>query len=290
MTTKYMPDIRPAFVFVHSAWLSAATWQKLIPLLEARGYVARALDLPGAGANAKAPSSYDRRPLDAAAFASEPSPNGSVTQEDRTRAVIALVEDTRRQTGEPIVLVGHSLGGLTVTAVAETIPEQLHAAVYLCAYMVPPGMPTSTIRQGVNSGSLVQALQKANPKEVGAIRIDPRSEDSDYREQLRLAFFGDVSPTDFALELTHMHCDEPVRPVLTPSVMTAERFGRVPRHYFRTLEDRAILIAAQDFMISAVDIAMGNLTHAHTLATSHVPYLSQPDAVAEILLAIAGYH
>jgi pimeloyl-ACP methyl ester carboxylesterase len=290
MTTKYMPDIRPAFVFVHSAWLSAATWQKLIPLLEARGYVARALDLPGAGANAKAPSSYDRRPLDAAAFASEPSPNASVTQEDRTRAVIALVEDTRRQTGAPIVLVGHSLGGLTVTAVAETIPEQLHAAVYLCAYMVPPGMPTSTIRQGVNSGSLVQALQKANPKEVGAIRIDPRSEDSDYREQLRLAFFGDVSPTDFALELTHMHCDEPVRPVLTPSVMTAERFGRVPRHYFRTLEDRAILIAAQDFMISAVDIAMGNLTHAHTLATSHVPYLSQPDAVAEILLAIAGYH
>jgi pimeloyl-ACP methyl ester carboxylesterase len=249
MTTKYMPDIRPAFVFVHSAWLSAATWQKLIPLLEARGYVARALDLPGAGANAKAPSSYDRRPLDAAAFASEPSPNASVTQEDRTRAVIALVEDTRRQTGAPIVLVGHSLGGLTVTAVAETIPEQLHAAVYLCAYMVPPGMPTSTIRQGVNSGSLVQALQKANPKEVGAIRIDPRSEDSDYREQLRLAFFGDVSPTDFALELTHMHCDEPVRPVLTPSVMTAERFGRVPRHYFRTLEDRAILIAAQDFMI-----------------------------------------
>jgi pimeloyl-ACP methyl ester carboxylesterase len=290
MTTKYMPDIRPAFVFVHSAWLSAATWQKLIPLLEARGYVARALDLPGAGANAKAPSSYDRRPLDAAAFASEPSPNASVTQEDRTRAVIALVEDTRRQTGAPIVLVGHSLGGLTVTAVAETIPEQLHAAIYLCAYMVPPGMPTSTIRQGVNSGSLVQALQKANPKEVGAIRIDPRSEDSDYREQLRLAFFGDVSPTDFALELTHMHCDEPVRPVLTPSVMTAERFGRVPRHYFRTLEDRAILIAAQDFMISAVDIAMGNLTHAHTLATSHVPYLSQPDAVAEILLAIAGYH
>ncbi len=213
-----------------------------------------------------------------------------MTQEDRTRAVIALVEDTRRQTGAPIVLVGHSLGGLTVTAVAETIPEQLHAAVYLCAYMVPPGMPTSAIRQGVNSGSLVQALQKANPKEVGAIRIDPRSEDSDYREQLRLAFFGDVSPTDFALELTHMHCDEPVRPVLTPSVMTAERFGRVPRHYFRTLEDRAILIAAQDFMISAVDIAMGNLTHAHTLATSHVPYLSQPDAVAEILLAIAGYH
>ena len=70
--------------------------------------------------------------------------------------------------------------------------------------------------------------------------------------------------------------------------LTAERFGRVPRHYFRTLEDRVIPIAAQDFMISAVDIAMGNLTHAHTLATSHAPHLSQPDAVAEAVLAIAS--
>jgi pimeloyl-ACP methyl ester carboxylesterase len=284
-----MPGIRPAFVFIHGAWHSAATWHKLVQLLEARGYVARTLDLPGAGANAKAPSSYDRRPLDTVAFASEPSPNASVTQEDRTRAVIALVEDTRRQTGAPIVLVGHSLGGLTVTAVAEAIPEQLHAAVYLCAYMLPSGMSASTIRQGPSmSGSLVYALQKANPKEIGAMRIDPRSEDSDYSEQLRLAFFGDVSPSDFALGLAHMHCDEPFRPYLTPSVMTAERFGRVPRYYFRTLEDRVILIAAQDFMISAVDTAMDNPTHARTLATNHAPYFSQPDVVAEALLAIGG--
>jgi pimeloyl-ACP methyl ester carboxylesterase len=289
VSNNTMTDTRPAFVFVHGAWNSAAAWHKFIPLLEARGYVARALDLPGAGARANAPSSYDRRPLDAVAFASEPSPNASVTQEDRARAVIALVEDTRRQTGAPFVLVGHSLGGLTVTAVAETIPEQLHAVVYLCAYMVPPGMSTNTIIQDPSmSGSLVRALIKANPKEVGAIRIDWRSEDSDYREQLRLAFAGDVSPTDFAIQLIHKHCDEPVQPFLTPSVMTAERFGRVPRHYFRTLEDRTIPIAAQDFMISSVDIAMGNLTHAHTFATSHAPYSSQPDAVAETLLAIAG--
>jgi hypothetical protein len=170
------------------------------------------------------------------------------------------------------------LGGLTVTAVTEAIPEQLHAAVYLCAYMLPTGMSASTIRQGPSmSDSLVYALQKANPKEIGAMRIDPRSEDSDYCEQLRLAFFGDVSPSDFALGL-----------YLTPSVMTAERFGRVPRHYFRTLEDRVILIAAQDLMISAVDTAMGNATHAHTLATNHAPYFSRPDAVVEPLLAIAG--
>jgi hypothetical protein len=48
------------------------------------------------------------------------------------------------------------------------------------------------------------------------------------------------------------------------------------------------LIAAQDFMISAVDTAMGSPTHAHTLAANHAPYFSQPDAVAEPLLGVAG--
>jgi hypothetical protein len=66
--------------------------------------VARALDLPGAGANAKAPSSYDRRPLDSVAFSSEFSPNAGVTQEDRTRAVVDFVDETNRQTGAPVVL------------------------------------------------------------------------------------------------------------------------------------------------------------------------------------------
>jgi hypothetical protein len=69
--------------------------------------------------------------------------------------------------------------------------------------------------------------------------------------------------------------------------MTAECFGRVPRHYFRTLEDRVIPIAAQDFMISAVDSAMANQTNTHTLATSHSPYYSQPKVLADLLADIA---
>jgi pimeloyl-ACP methyl ester carboxylesterase len=165
-----MSGAKPAFVFVHGAWHSAAAWHELIPLLDARGHVARALDLPGAGANAKAPSSYDRRPLDPAAFASEFSPNAGVSQEDRTRAVVNFVEETNRQTGAPVVLVGHSLGGLTVTAVAEAIPERLHAVVYLCAFLIPPGMSASAIRQHPSMrASLVPTLLKANPMEVGAI-------------------------------------------------------------------------------------------------------------------------
>jgi 4-hydroxy-4-methyl-2-oxoglutarate aldolase len=81
-----------AFVLVHGAWHNAASWAQIVPMLEAEGYGVRAVDLPGAGAGAKVPTSYLNRPIDARAFASEPSPNADVDQEKRTRSVIAIVE------------------------------------------------------------------------------------------------------------------------------------------------------------------------------------------------------
>src|SRR5262245_58162363 len=102
----------PAFVFVHGAWHDAATWRLVTPHLEARGYVVRTLDLPGAGRTAKAPPSHGHRPLDLAAFAIERSPNAEVSQHDRTRAVVALIDEVTGSQDRPIVLVGHSLGGL----------------------------------------------------------------------------------------------------------------------------------------------------------------------------------
>src|SRR5262245_46636819 len=109
-----------------------------MPLLEARGHAVEASDLPGAGRNARAPGAYGRRPLDMAAFAIEPSPNADVNQEDRMRAVVALIEEVTRNENRPIVLGGHSLGGLTVTAVAEDVPERVSAVVYLTAFLLPP--------------------------------------------------------------------------------------------------------------------------------------------------------
>ena len=81
-----------AFLFVHGAWHNHQTWDRVLPLLTAQGYRARAIDLPGAGRNAKLPASFSQRPLDPAAFATEPSPNAGVTQAERTAAVIAEID------------------------------------------------------------------------------------------------------------------------------------------------------------------------------------------------------
>jgi pimeloyl-ACP methyl ester carboxylesterase len=55
---------KPAFVLVHGAWRSAATWHDLVPILEDQEYLVRMLDRPGAGGHAQMPYSYADRPLD----------------------------------------------------------------------------------------------------------------------------------------------------------------------------------------------------------------------------------
>ncbi len=276
---------KPAFVFVHGYWHNEDSWKHLVPALAAQGFVSRKLDLPGAGRNAKMPDAFFRRPIDAAAFASEPSPNAGVTQEERTEAVLEAI----RAIGGPVVLVGHSMGGATISDVAEAAPETLAAVVYLTAFMLPPGMPPiAMIQHETMSSALVPGLFRADPAQVGALRIDPGSDDTEYRAQLKAAFYGDVGDADFAEAVLGLHSDEPVTTALRPSVVTRERYGRVPRHYIRCEDDCAITPAGQDRMIVLMDEAMGDRTTTHTLAASHSPFFSRPADLADLLVRIGS--
>ena len=114
-----MAAIKAVFVLVHGAWHNHSAWDKVTPILEDYGFEALTLDLPGAGANAIAPTSLGLRPFDPAAFAAERSPSAGVTQEERTRAVVALVKKAASLSDGKVILVGHSAGGMTISAVAE---------------------------------------------------------------------------------------------------------------------------------------------------------------------------
>ena len=278
----------PAFVFIHGAWHNHHTWDRVIPLLEERGYASLAIDLPGAGANALTPESFDKRPLDAAAFASEPSPNAGVTQEQRNEAVLEAIAAAKDTCNGQFILVGHSLGGLTVSQVAEQAPDLVHSVVYLAALMLPNGvLAGDMIGSDIMGRSQVLSLLMADPEEVGALRLDTRSEDADYIARVKETFYGDVSDADFRTMLSSLHPDEPAQVAGEPSPITRERFGCAPRHYIRLLDDLAVNIEAQDEMIRLVDTQMGSDTRAHTLEASHSPFLSMPEALVDILVATA---
>ena len=278
---------RPGFVLVHGAWHDARSWAKVVARLQAHGFVAKSLDLPGADAATSFPASYERRPLDREAFAAESTPR-RVTQAERTAATLSVVEEVAEHTGRPVVLVGHSLGGVTVSDAVESRPELVAAAVYVAAFMLPTSVAVvDLIGSAAMATSTTPALFLADPAVVGALRIDPRSADGAYVALIRDSFYADVDNAIFADALVGMHPDEPFDVFLQPSAVTPGHYGTVERHYVRTSDaDHTIVPDAQQYMITTVDQAMPHPTVVHQLPTGHSPFASQPDALADVLEAV----
>jgi pimeloyl-ACP methyl ester carboxylesterase len=282
-----MSTVKAVFVLVHGGWHNNSTWDRVTPLLKAEGFAALTLDLPGAGVNTIAPTSFSVRPFDSAAFAAERSPIAGITQQQRTQAVIAMVKQAASLSDGKVILVGHSAGGMTISAVTEQVPNLLFAVVYLAGFMVPNGMPLLAMLQHKTlSSALAPGLFVGDPVAIGATRINPGSTDATYRALLKASFYGDVSESEFVHAASQLHCDESNAGALAPSEITPGRFGTVPRHYIRCTRDRAIPVTGQDHMIATVDAATGGKTHTHTLDSSHSPFLSQPAALSKILIDI----
>ena len=282
-----MSATKGVFVLVHGGWHNHSAWDRVTPILKAKGFEALTLDLPGAGVNAIAPASLGLSPFDPAAFAAERSPIAGVTQQERTQAVVALVREAASLSDDKVILVGHSAGGMTISAVAEQVPKLLLAVVYLSGFMVPNGMPLLAMLQHETlSSALAPRLFVGDPAAIGATRIHAGSTDEAYRSLLKASFYSDVSESDFAYAASQLHCDESNAGALTPSEITPGRFGTVPRHYIRCTQDRAVPVTGQDHMIATVDGAIGGKTTTHTLESSHSPFLSQPAALSKILIDI----
>ena len=96
------------FALVHGAWHGAWCWERLVPELEARGHRTVAMDLP--------------------------SDRAEATFETYAGVVLDALAADR---ADDVVLVGHSLAGLTVPLVAAQ--RAVRHVVYLCALVPVPG-------------------------------------------------------------------------------------------------------------------------------------------------------
>ncbi|ABA51823.1 esterase EstC [Burkholderia pseudomallei 1710b] len=277
------------FVLVHGAWHGAWAYERVIPALAAHGHAAVARDLPAHGVNARFPASFAKRPLDAAAFASEPSPVAGTTLDDYVDHVLHTVDQARALGHERVVLVGHSMGGLAITMAAERAPEKIAKLVYLAAFMPTAGTKgLDYVRAPENQGEMLGPLMMASPKATGALRMDPRSDDPAYRAAAKRALCDDASDADHAAVGHLLGCDVPAAPFAARIETTAARWGALERHYIKCLRDKVLLPALQQRFIDEADaLAPGNRTHVHTLDSSHSPFIAHAGAVADTLAAIA---
>jgi pimeloyl-ACP methyl ester carboxylesterase len=204
-----MSDILLVHGSCHGAWC----WTRVLPLLQARGLNARAIDLPAHGQDRTLP---EQASLDGYA-----------------RAILAAL------TG-PTLLVGHSAGGYSITAAAEMDPSRIAGLTYLCAYAPASGLSLADMRHAGPRQPLAAAIRLAENRK--SFTIDP--------DQTAQVFYHDCNDVDRALAAANL-CPEPVAPQETALTLTS-RSQSLPRFYIRCTEDRTIPPEYQAVMETSV--------------------------------------
>ncbi|WP_405861714.1 alpha/beta hydrolase [Streptomyces sp. NBC_00090] len=284
-------DSRPTFVFVHGGSSNARAWSPLQNELALLGHRSHAVDLPGHGDRADSPAAYYRQPQDATALAAAPSPMRGITLRDNVLHVV----DTLRRLAErgPVVLVGNSLGGLTISAVANAVPELLDRVVYLSALCLSdPAMLTEPWEVVDDNLLDAAAARIAVPgvRDPGVVRLNWRSAHADPAlfAELKAAVMADATDHGFRMLLDSLDPDENYSVMEPGALVRADGWGRVPHTYVRFSEDRGITPAVQDHMIRKADeLTPHNPFEVHTLASSHVGYFSRPRVFADLLAGLA---
>jgi pimeloyl-ACP methyl ester carboxylesterase len=243
-----MSDFDPV-ILVHGAWQGSWAWERFAPYLQAAGFVTHAIDLPGNGADGSDPA--------------------DVTFEACLQHVYGIV----RALDRPVSLVGHSGGGLLITAFAERWPGCVSRLVYVAGMMLPGGE------------SFEDLVRSVSPQYPEAIGIWPHLEWSADRgisrvpAQAAIAFFLQDCPAEdaaaAAARLTPQ--GEGGRAVTTPA--TALRYGRIPRLYVEALHDRSVILPVQRAMQARAPGA-----RIVSLPTGHAPQFSAPAALAKAVI------
>jgi pimeloyl-ACP methyl ester carboxylesterase len=235
-------------VLVHGAWHGGWCFDDLRAALTSRGVMSIAPDLPGHG--------------------SDTAPQADLAGD--AQAVIAAMQDVEG----PVVLTGHSYGGSVITQVVadQAARAKVGHLVYVCAMMSTAGQSFFSLPPEVHAGSLLGPLMRK--AEGGLTAIDT----SDL-VAAKAAFYGDCTDDQVARAAANLSLQNRANMGRSAAITGA---AVVPSTYIACTEDRTIPIAAQRAMIDAV-LDEGTSIDVVEMATSHSPFLSQPDAVANVL-------
>jgi pimeloyl-ACP methyl ester carboxylesterase len=238
-----------SFVLIHGSWHGGWCFDEVRALLEAEGHHVSALDLPGIGGS-----------------------------EDELAAVTLqgwadfAVAECRRAPQHPVMLCGHSRGGLVISQAAETAPDSIDALVYVCAMMLPGGMSRAEFKQLEQPNLAFDALVEPTPGGHGTLITGVNPE----------LVFAQLSPPDKVAAAMARLVAEPHGPRSEPLRLSPQRFGRIARTYIECTEDRTIPLTSQRRMQALLPGA-----RVETLEADHSPYLSRPHELARLLIAAA---
>ncbi|KAM3354131.1 hypothetical protein ACQJBY_025018 [Aegilops geniculata] len=278
------------FILVHGLGHGAWCWYKLVPMLRAAGHRVTALDMAASGVH---PARMDE----------------VATFEDYSRPLLDAV--AAAPAGERLVLVGHSLGGLSIALAMERLPRKVAAAVFLDACMPCVGRHMGVTMEEVSkpqvfswtpidtwliSGDSSQFSRRTTPdffmdseRMVLETSEGPRPAIV-FGPKLLAARLYDRSPVEDLTLATML-----VRPgrqfgddamVKDEALLTDGNYGSVKKVYVVAMEDAAFSEEMQRWM---VDLSPG--TEAEEIAgADHMAMFSKPRELCDVLLRIASKH
>lgn len=278
---------KTAFVLVHGSWHGAWSWGLVTPHIEAAGHIAIAIDLPGHGLKARNPISFAQRPLDAEAFATEPSHLANIPISDYAAAVKDAALRARSMGAARVVAVGHSMGGVPVTFAAAGAPALFDDVIYLAAVAPTPGKPAGAYLRGENTGerSKIGRIVVADPATVGAMRIDPRSSDAAYLARAKEALAEDLDDALLA-QVLHMLTPDAPNAMYRDVAEFSDGFATLKRTYIRCAKDKTVVASTAKAIVSDFNAAYpDNATVLVDIDTAHEPMFSAPEVLAKALFA-----
>ncbi|SCL15782.1 alpha/beta hydrolase [Micromonospora inyonensis] len=275
----------PTFVFVHGAGCNSFTWAPMQRELALHGHRSLAVDLPGHGFGATFPAAY-QAPQDLAALATTPSAMAGIGHADNVAHVLDVLRRVR--THGPVILVGHSRGGITLTGVGNAAPELVDRLVYISAWCCVNDTPAGYQTSAENASSVlhgVGGLLAANPMELGALRFNWRTADPELLALLREACLADGTDDEFYGYLNTLEPDESLDP--GEERADAATWGTIPRTYVRLTADRSMPVALQDRFIAEADaLTPDNPFDVRSLDASHVGVLVRPAETVALLSSL----
>lgn len=246
------PEHTPAtLVLIHGAWAGSWVWNRLTPLLRARGYRVLTPDLPG---SSRFPAAPDEASL---------------------QTCVDTIRTITRNADGPLFLLGHSGGGAVATQAAEVMADRVSGVIFLAGMMLPSGTGFADI------------IRELLPQDPSAAGIGPYLQWSEDRQLSRVPedaacaiFFNDLPEQEAREAAARLGWQAEGSRALVP-VWSPEGFGALPRLYIEATRDRSVTLALQRTMQARTPGA-----EVVTLESGHAPQVSQPEAVAE---AVAGF-
>ena len=236
LATASAADAKPTIALVNGAFEDSHVWQAVQPKLKADGYPVLAIELPG-------------RP-------GAPMSPADVSLDLYRDTVLKALSTTQR----PAVLVGHSFGGITISAVAEAAPEKVKTLIYVAAYLPRDGQSLVSMAQQDADAKIGPHLQIKKEQGLAIVAYAARAD-----------LFANDGSAPLRAALPDLVIDEPLTPLATPVHLTEARFGQVDKVYVHTSKDQVISPAFQAAMVAATPVRSQT-----TLATGHTPFLTDP--------------